>query len=310
MTTDPTRDTAKDVEALLASLATARAELSAARGNYACADRDREEFRRHLATIARHLNVGHSVGKVLAAIDSMRADLAKVTAERDAARAEVERLEGLRERAMRLHIHAVCQWQGELVRRYESDGMGRSAANAKAAEHTKQWETTYIKQCYGPSATLDLSPAQSTPPDTPPGPEATPPAEGVGISDQLPYRVDNSDTGDETYDTLVGPDGFACTLTEPEDRIWCRDGKEVVDRLNEQAATIAAQREAIRGLVEAWPERADGLDVWTIQGGTHWHTLNAGRNYASKSDAVCAVLTAHIDADLAEQVRLACGLGR
>jgi hypothetical protein len=38
---------------------------------------------------------------------------------------------------------------------------------------------------------------------------------------------------DECYSILVGPNDFCCVLTEPEDRIWTRDGKEVVDELNQ-----------------------------------------------------------------------------
>lgn len=44
---------------------------------------------------------------------------------------------------------------------------------------------------------------------------------------------------DESYDMLRGPDGFECLLTEPEDRIWLRDGRPVIEKLNEQAVTIA-----------------------------------------------------------------------
>ncbi len=34
------------------------------------------------------------------------------------------------------------------------------------------------------------------------------------------------------YDILIGPDGFECVLTEPEDRTWQRDGSNVIDELN------------------------------------------------------------------------------
>ena len=37
----------------------------------------------------------------------------------------------------------------------------------------------------------------------------------------------------EDYDLLIGPDGWECVLTEPEDRRWFRDLSPVVDRLNE-----------------------------------------------------------------------------
>ncbi len=42
----------------------------------------------------------------------------------------------------------------------------------------------------------------------------------------------------EMYSVLIGPDDFECTLTEPEDRMWGRDGRPVVDKLNELAARI------------------------------------------------------------------------
>jgi multidrug efflux pump subunit AcrA (membrane-fusion protein) len=43
---------------------------------------------------------------------------------------------------------------------------------------------------------------------------------------------------DDEYETLVGPDGFRCVLTEPEDRSFFRDLDEVVTKLNEQLARI------------------------------------------------------------------------
>ena len=50
---------------------------------------------------------------------------------------------------------------------------------------------------------------------------------------------------DETYDMLRGPDGFECLLTEPEDRTWFRDGRNVVAKLNEQHAEIERLRKAL-----------------------------------------------------------------
>jgi hypothetical protein len=37
---------------------------------------------------------------------------------------------------------------------------------------------------------------------------------------------------EEEYDILLGPDGFQCALTEPEDRTWRRDCWVVVEELN------------------------------------------------------------------------------
>ena len=47
---------------------------------------------------------------------------------------------------------------------------------------------------------------------------------------------------DENYHMLQGPDGFECLLTEPEDRKWYRDGRPVVERLNEQHKEIERLR--------------------------------------------------------------------
>ncbi len=49
------------------------------------------------------------------------------------------------------------------------------------------------------------------------------------------YQVDD---GADDFCMLHGPDDFCCRLGEPEDRIWIRDGREAVDRLNEQHAEI------------------------------------------------------------------------
>ena len=54
----------------------------------------------------------------------------------------------------------------------------------------------------------------------------------------------------EYYDMLVGPDGFECLLTEPEDRNWYRDGRVVIDRLNAQHAELTALRAEVERLRE------------------------------------------------------------
>lgn len=55
------------------------------------------------------------------------------------------------------------------------------------------------------------------------------------MENQNPYTVHSGDefNGDERYSVLRGPEEWACWLTEPEDRSWVRDGKEVVDKLND-----------------------------------------------------------------------------
>ena len=54
------------------------------------------------------------------------------------------------------------------------------------------------------------------------------------------YRIANRDeqTCCYEYDQLIGPHGFECTLTEPEDRTWYRDLSEVVDELNKMYGII------------------------------------------------------------------------
>ena len=43
--------------------------------------------------------------------------------------------------------------------------------------------------------------------------------------------TEDSDWSQE-YSMLIGPNGFECLLTEPEDRNWYRDGSKVVEELN------------------------------------------------------------------------------
>ena len=47
----------------------------------------------------------------------------------------------------------------------------------------------------------------------------------------MSYYVDDSDDSDDCS-VLLGPGNFRCTLGEPEDRTWYRDGSKVVDELN------------------------------------------------------------------------------
>lgn len=68
-----------------------------------------------------------------------------------------------------------------------------------------------------------------------------------------PYRQEHSDDIDSMYELLVGPDGFEACLTEPEDRRWCRDGKPVVDKLNELHAEVERLRTFVQGAME---------DIW------------------------------------------------
>ena len=42
----------------------------------------------------------------------------------------------------------------------------------------------------------------------------------------------------EDYSMLKGPNGFECCLTEPEDRVWYRDGQGVIGELNRLYAEL------------------------------------------------------------------------
>ena len=43
----------------------------------------------------------------------------------------------------------------------------------------------------------------------------------------------------EDYSMLKGPNGFECCLTEPEDRVWYRDGQGVIRELNRLQSEVA-----------------------------------------------------------------------
>lgn len=75
---------------------------------------------------------------------------------------------------------------------------------------------------------------------------------------EFPYRRDNTDTY-ELYDTLKGPNGFECTLTEPEDRNWYRDGQVVVVELNRLAARASAAESKVVRLREALDSIRDSV---------------------------------------------------
>lgn len=50
---------------------------------------------------------------------------------------------------------------------------------------------------------------------------------------------------DEQYDLLLGPNGFECLLTEPEDRCWYRDLSNVIDELNKLHGQVAMLKAAL-----------------------------------------------------------------
>lgn len=48
--------------------------------------------------------------------------------------------------------------------------------------------------------------------------------------------------GCEEYGVLVGPDGFECWLTEPEDREWFRDLTPMIELLESQYKELTELR--------------------------------------------------------------------
>lgn len=66
---------------------------------------------------------------------------------------------------------------------------------------------------------------------------------------KLAYRIPpekNRYCCDE-YDVLIGPDKFECVLTEPEDRIWSRDLRIVMDELNRLHTENKKLKRRLRG---------------------------------------------------------------
>ena len=64
------------------------------------------------------------------------------------------------------------------------------------------------------------------------------------------FEDDERDRVPSPYQRLQGPDGWECTITEPEDKIWTRDLVDVVDKLNEQHEEIKYLQQKINMLYE------------------------------------------------------------
>ena len=65
---------------------------------------------------------------------------------------------------------------------------------------------------------------------------------------------------DETYSVLLGPNGFKCSLGEPEDCSWYRDGSEAVERLNKLHEFIQYWSYCTRmGMNQYCPEKKEEL---------------------------------------------------
>ena len=107
------------------------------------------------------------------------------------------------------------------------------------------------------------------------------------------YRIvdDENNDWDETYDMLRGPDGFECLLTEPEDRSWHRDGRIVVQRLNEQRAEIErlrAEREQLQHLRDAAVAWVRAIKAgWVSPDSQTWK--EAWDRWNLENEAVCKV---------------------
>lgn len=68
------------------------------------------------------------------------------------------------------------------------------------------------------------------------------------------YTIHSGDEcdGDPCYSVLKGPDGFACWLTEPEDRSWHRDGADVVKRLEQLEAQLAQAKRQLAEVTQQY----------------------------------------------------------
>ena len=103
------------------------------------------------------------------------------------------------------------------------------------------------------------------------------------------HRAENTGDWPEEYDMLVGPDGFACLLTEPEDRTWWRDGKTVVERLNEQYAEIERLRKQREDEIDefnaGWDAARNGEPIDNDPGPPEDHWRNGW--CAFHGDSVC-----------------------
>jgi len=68
------------------------------------------------------------------------------------------------------------------------------------------------------------------------------------------YVVDGFESDDiaEEYEALLGPNGFKCVITEPEDRNFGRDLAPIVKKLNTLNSEIKRKDEAL----EWWLEHA------------------------------------------------------
>jgi len=67
------------------------------------------------------------------------------------------------------------------------------------------------------------------------------------MSDERAYRVaELDDTYDCCYQKLIGPNGFECLITEPEDRSFYRDLKDVVDELNKLHRVVAVAERILK----------------------------------------------------------------
>lgn len=105
---------------------------------------------------------------------------------------------------------------------------------------------------------------------------------------------------DATYHVLVGPD-FSCTLTEPEDRTWCRDGADAVKRMNEQHRRIREQDAEIERLKCACSKQNDDICQTLGQALGYPRYSDDPKNFPGATEANGACVGDHVAESLADE---------
>jgi len=77
------------------------------------------------------------------------------------------------------------------------------------------------------------------------------------MSETPRYCIGLEEDGEPDFKSLVGPRGFLCDLSEPEDALWCRDLQPAWDRLNELETESADLRRKLE---------ATAIDLATLCG--------------------------------------------
>jgi hypothetical protein len=58
----------------------------------------------------------------------------------------------------------------------------------------------------------------------------------------------------EEYELLIGPDGFECVLTDPEDRNFYRDGVPIITELNRLYALVSRYKRGLADIRDKWTD--------------------------------------------------------